>query len=338
MVNYQEGILLYGGCNLEFNIFFNDLWQAKVSTEKAAYEWTKVDTQGVKPTASCGHGSAIVGDELFVLGGLTAPNKVNALHALNLTTLTWRPRDLFPCPKQTTIPDTALNWRRIDAEAPRDISRRSLIQHSMVAVSTGFVVASGTTAGHDLDSTYHFDVKACAWTKLSNGFGNLQSVGGSSAVVVNGTLLVLGGFANHTTTDAFMFLAESKFHKITVTEGKNEKARLGSIAFQGAVAFADRFMVVYGGFGMTTGINPDVWLFIWEKFPSHGYWCKASLRSSSAQPPPHFAAGFVAINQDIYAYGGRIHPPGHDEELSADMWRFEGILEEYGRCTGFSAA
>lgn len=317
MINYQGDILLYGGCNIEFNVFFNDLWRAKVSPNKAEYKWTEVDTRGVKPTASCGHGTAIVDDELYVLGGLTAPNKVNALHALNLTTLA---------------------WRRIDAPAPRDISSRSLIQHSMVAVSAGFVVASGTTVGQDLDSTYHFDVKAGAWTKLSNGLGGLQSVGGSSAVVVNGTLLVLGGFVNHTTTDAFMFLSESKFHKINVAEGKNEKAQLGSIAFQGAIAFEDRFMVVYGGFGMATGINPDVWLFIWDRFPSHGYWCKASLPGRSAQPPPHFAAGFVAINQDIYAYGGRIHPPGHDEELSADMWRFQGIFDEYRRCTGSAGA
>ena len=159
----------------------------------------------------------------------------------------------------------------------------------------------------------------------------MESVGGSSAVVINSTLLLLGGFVNRTTTASFMYLSESKFHNVTVGPPRGGPAEPGPIAFQGAVAIRDKFKVVYGGFGMATGINPSVWLFVWSAFPSREYWCKASPGPS--KPPPHFAAGLVLIKEDIYAYGGRIHPAGHDEQLASDMWKFEGIEDKYARCT-----
>ena len=313
MVQYEGGILLYGGCNIAFDVFYNDLWKADFYVDKPdQYIWQEVKTTGVLPLPSCGHGTAVVGDEMYVFGGLTAGSKGNELHALDL---------------RTKI------WRRVGAKTNPVLAQRSLIQHSMVPLpqENGILVASGTTAEKDDDSAYQYNSVDASWSKVSRGFGGLESVGGSSAIFINDTLLVLGGFVNNTASDSFMYLSKSNHQFIEITPHPSvESDRLGPIAFQGAIAVNNEFMVVYGGFSMAE-INPYVWLYIWDRFPESGFWCRATS-SEQATPPPHFAGGFVAIEQDLFAFGGRIHPRGHGEELSFDMWKYSNILKDYELC------
>ena len=80
MVQYEGGVLLYGGCNIAFDVFYNDLWKAGLDADKPdQYEWQEVKTTGALPLPSCGHGAAVVGDEMYVFGGLTAGSKGNDL-------------------------------------------------------------------------------------------------------------------------------------------------------------------------------------------------------------------------------------------------------------------
>ena len=167
--------------------------------------------------------------------------------------------------------------------------------------------------------------------EVSNGRRN-KSVGGSSSVVINGTLFVLGGYVDDAASNAFRFLsAAGEFHNVSIT--KQKAGEIGPIAFQGALAIHNEFMVVYGGFS-DASINPFIWLFVWEDFPTQGFWCRAK---TSFAPPPHFASGFEVIEDRLYAFGGRIHPRGHHEELSADMWRYDGIINDFAACKNMGA-
>lgn len=313
MSRWQSSLLLYGGCDIGFRVFYNDLWQASFS--KNVYSWTKVTTSGEQPAPSCGHGAVILKDRMYILGGLVSPNVAygNGLHALNLITM---------------------KWSRINT--PINLAQRSLIQHAMVALPNhpGFYVAPGmrnegvnnsTEYQSSDDSAYLFSVETSTWSKVSK---ESKDIAGVSAVTINDTLFVLGGYQNHAASNAFVFLANGTFHNISITNRGASKTSLGPIAFQGALAINNDFMVVYGGFS-DFSINPFLWVFIWDDFPNQGRWCKIS---TSIMPPPHFAAGFNIVGDFLYAYGGRVHPHGHYEELSADMWRYDGIVQDFEEC------
>eukprot|EP00945_MAST-04E_sp_MAST-4E-sp1_P006195 g6195.t1 len=307
MVAYEDKAVLYGGCNIAFDVFYNDVWMADFK-ESAEYAWQQVETVGDKPKGSCGHGAAVVQGNMYVFGGLVEGKMGNSLHMLNLKTLM---------------------WAKVSSNIPSFLAERSLIQHSMVPYSDGFVVVGGTGAKVDDDSAYRFFTHNSSWVKISTGLGSLSGVGGPAAVQLNDTLLVLGGFVDDSATDSFMYLesASSMFRNVSVTKGSDT---LGQIAFTGAIAIGNNFLVIYGGFSMTA-INPYVWIFKWEDFPRRGRWCNVGIQGIS--PEPHFAAGLVAIQNKLYAFGGRIHPAGHNEELASDMWRLDDLAASNGECS-----
>ena len=64
-----------------------------------------------------------------------------------------------------------------------------------------------------------------------------------------------------------------------------------------------------------------------------GAWA-SPLPIEGTQPPPHFASGLVFDgDRHLFAYGGRIHPKGKDEELWTGLWKMDiGAL--VGDCGG----
>jgi hypothetical protein len=70
------------------------------------------------------------------------------------------------------------------------------------------------------------------------------------------------------------------------------------------VAYQDKYLLVYGGF--SSEINPYVWAYNVNQKLGQGNWCK--LKIDGATPPPHFAGGWEILDDDIYAFGGRINP------------------------------
>eukprot|EP00946_MAST-07B_sp_MAST-7B-sp1_P001679 g1679.t1 len=282
-------------------------------------EEVAADLRSKKKNAAriCGHGAAVLDNYMYILGGLVpaAGKNGNTLHSLDLIAMKWAP-----------------------IGTPAKLAQRTLIQHSMTSLtnSRGFFVASGAfnvEGQEQVDaSAYYFDGSTSTWLRVSNGQRD-KSVGGSSSVVINGTLFVLGGYVDDAASNAFRFLsAAGEFHNVSIT--KQKAGEIGPIAFQGALAIHNEFMVVYGGFS-DASINPFIWLFVWEDFPTQGFWCRAK---TSFAPPPHFASGFEVIEDRLYAFGGRIHPRGDHEELSADMWRYDGIINDFAACKNMGAA
>ena len=82
-------------------------------------------------------------------------------------------------------------------------------------------------------------------------------------------------------------LTHSDFYRLlessTMCRSRSRKlGRLDQLRFK-VHLLHNEFMVVCGGFS-DASINPFIWLFVWEDFPTQGFWCRAK---TGFAPPPH---------------------------------------------------
>ena len=322
----NNDIYLYGGCDITFSIFYNDLWllTSNKSNDEKKMKWKYIKTYGKKPNGSCGHGAVILNNTLYIYGGLISNGISNKLYALNLKTYIWR-----------------------QVQAKENLfypNSRALIQHSMAKTSEyTFIVGSGTsTDKFDDDSTYEFNIKTMEWNKISDGQcpntnKNAQECGGNvggSSIVYDKTsksLILLGGYKNGTLNELGSLRREERpnqeWKKISTINNNNNgsKSRFNPIAFQAArmiynVENNKTCMIVEGGFDQLK-LNNKLWVLNIETDENdnlNGMW--KSLETKF-QPPSHFASGFEIVNNRyIVIFGGRIHPRGKHEELWNGLW------------------
>ena len=64
----SHAFYLYGGCDITFSIFYNDLWLLSRVPGKNTMTWTQVETFGDEPLSSYGHGSAVLTVNVRVRG------------------------------------------------------------------------------------------------------------------------------------------------------------------------------------------------------------------------------------------------------------------------------
>jgi hypothetical protein len=304
---WKNSIYIYGGCDINFENWMNDTWVFPIeetnenSGNVTAY---RLETTGQAPPGTCGHGAVVLGDRLYVYGGNGPHGATDTLHFLDLNTNKW-----------TVVERDVHNKNQIWPPS------RALIQHAMTKSGPNkFIIVSGTSANpKDDDSAYEISVKDNVWRKISQGMAGHQQVGGSSAVSINEMIYVMGGYENRSVIEDLYYLNIGKEENFNVVESKDGDTP-GPLSFQGALVF-DKYMVVYGGFSLDA-INGDVWVFT-SPDGKNGSWCK--LRTTSTQPLPHFAGGWVSINSSLYAFGGRINPSGYHEKLTSDLWRLDDI-------------
>jgi hypothetical protein len=325
--------------------------------------WRRLETSGETPGGTCGHGAAVLGDRLYVFGGNDANGPSDRLHFLDLVTLQWT---RVPKPSSSSEEEGRRGGGGGGGGGGGAVwpPSRALVQHAMAPSGANqFVVVSGTSGDEaDDDSAYVFSEGNGGdsfgfWSKVSAGMGGFSGVGGSSATVLLGSnssettratmnsttssLLVYGGYADSVCLDDFLGLERlggggggddepQAFQPVNVSAGS--AGSLGGLAFQGAVALSDRYVVVYGGFSLE-GINGDAFVFDGGGDGGNA-WCKLNATESSA-PAPHFAGGWTVVGDSIYAFGGRINPTGFHEKLTSDLWRLGGVAEAVagGACT-----
>ena len=315
---WNGGIYVYGGCDINFENWLNDTWVFPVEdvAEKGNEDSVrayKLDTFGEAPPGTCGHGAVVIGDRLYVYGGNGPDGETSALHFLDLRENRW-----------TEVP------RSQDQVWPPS---RALVQHSLtISGSNTFILVSGISGDvYDDDSAYEFSVIDNTWSKVSEGMAGHKQVGGSAAVTINNRLYVMGGYENRSVIDDLYFLdiGQDKSFKAVVFD---DDASPGPLSFQGALSLGE-YLIVYGGFSMEA-INGDVWVFKGNRDGDDGGWCQ--LRTSSTKPLPHFAGGWVAVGESLYAFGGRINPTGFHEKLTSDLWRLDDVEVSIQHSCGFS--
>ena len=320
-VFYDEALVLHGGCDITFSVFYNDTWRFS----PAAGQWHRLHTTGAAP-AACGHGAVVLGNSMYVYGGLTDGPISDKLHFLDFKSLAW---------KSVVKPATE---GRLNFRWPPP---RALIQHSMVALnSTAFAVISGISdnsneAITDNDETWLYSIGEAgsisgSWYQVTSGELGQSNVGGSAAVVANGTIILSGGFRSDLNLSSAVLnmlgalqSGQSSFQPIS--------GNPPNLAFHAAAA--DQGCVfIMGGFN-ATNVSPLTWVAQWPKTGTvtmDWHVLETSIAtnmspSKASYPPPHFAFGMAHDNERslIYMYGGRIHPSGHHEELAGDMWRLD---------------
>lgn len=306
-VSWKGDIFVYGGCDIRFVNWMNDTWVFPVSSNTTAPAY-RLDTTGRAPPGTCGHGSVVLKDRMYVFGGNGPDGASDSLHYLDLKSNHW-----------TEVKKSASSvWP----------PSRALVQHAMTLSSNKeeFVVVSGTSNDdHDDDSAFVFSAQNEQWRKISHGLNGHTNVGGSAALMFEDKLFVMGGFAESDVLPDFLAVDTSKDQQFQTVKTVGDTP--GPLAFQGAVAVG-QYMVLYGGFSMQ-GINGDVWAWDMSK-DSPTSWCK--LEVGARRPLPHFAGGWVVIDDSIYAFGGRINPTGYREKLTSDLWRLENVKSALASC------
>jgi hypothetical protein len=289
----------YGGCDIDFANYSNDVWAFDTT---GAAGWNLIRTTGPRPPGSCGHGAAVVGDRMFVYGGL-AKEGAGGFFALDLVTMTW----------------SNLTCHGICPPA------RALIQHGLLSAPDGsLILACGTSDdAADDGAAWQYTPSAGSWRKIpaTEGRDQRATVGGCSAVAMKTQsgfkILVLGGY------DKGVLPTFTEIDPIGRAGPVNYTGSTpGGLAFQGAVTVGTRCMLIEGGFG-TAKLLAEPYLFV--DAGGSGEW--RALHPGLPAPPPHFASGLVAVShakaQSLYALGGRIHPAGKDEELWSGLWRLD---------------
>lgn len=299
LVAVNATLYRYGGCDINFANYSNDVW----AYDTTGAGWSLLQTTGPRPQGSCGHGAAVVGDQMFVYGGL-AKDGTGGFFALNLVTRTW----------------SNLTCHGICPPA------RALIQHGLVSAPDGtLILACGKSDdAADDGSAWLFAPAAGSWRKIAStqGKDRKAAVGGCSAVALQTPsgfkILVLGGY------DKGVLPAFTEIDPLGRAGPVNHTGSApGGLAYQGAVNVGTRCMLVEGGFG-TDKLLAEPYLFV--DAGGSGEW--QPLHPGLPAPPPHFASGLVTVahangGQSVYAFGGRIHPAGKDEELWSGLWRLD---------------
>ena len=324
-------LYLYGGCDITFSIFYNDLWLLSRVPGKNTMTWTQVETFGDKPVGSCGHGSAIVDGRMYVYGGLTANGTSNQFHKLDFHTLKW----------------TKIQTSQPVREVPPP---RALIQHSMVTTGVNtFVLGSGISSDkHDDDSTFQFNTDTALWERISIGqIYNETDIGGSSISFdwQNKEAILLGGYKKGTLDELGKLKINrqgaQRWEKIPIS---TRNKPVGPIAFQASrMIYSNKSscMLIDGGFNQDN-LNANLWVLQFTSASLGGASVSQNDRNgiltaswksltTTNSPPPHFASGFEILNNRyLYVFGGRIHPKGKGEELWGGLWRLN--LDDYGIC------
>ena len=84
--SYKGRIFVFGGFGLSNTTKFNDTW----AFSKESGQWLEVSTMGNLPSPRSGHASAIVGDYMYVFGGVDAHHRrTHEVFSLHLPTATW---------------------------------------------------------------------------------------------------------------------------------------------------------------------------------------------------------------------------------------------------------
>ena len=81
--------LVFGGSGPEpvksRDVLLNDLWAFELDINK----WRRLKHRGELPSARCNHDSILIGDKLFIYGGVTETHASDELFCLNIPKLRW---------------------------------------------------------------------------------------------------------------------------------------------------------------------------------------------------------------------------------------------------------
>jgi len=78
------------------------------SSESKSWEWP--DTVGAKPSPRAAHSSAVISDKVYIFGGRFKETRLNDLHCLNLSSMTWTTL-LLP----SNSPPTGRSWQSLSS-------------------------------------------------------------------------------------------------------------------------------------------------------------------------------------------------------------------------------
>ena len=174
-------MVIFGGA--AGSTLFNDVWLFRLNPDRQSGTWTRLDTTGQQPGPRRRHGMGIVGNQLFVFGGIdSSVTSVDEFFQLDLVSRVWTKIAATPAPSaRASVASTGL-----------DGDRSGYYMYGGVQASDRGVVS---------ELWYYSDVQG-SWELLSSGTTSdtgLTPHGLSSATLVATQLdglLVFGGLTS----------------------------------------------------------------------------------------------------------------------------------------------
>lgn len=228
-VSYKGTTVIFGGLKAN-STYSNGLWILNNTV------WTQItpDSTGSIPTARANHAAVLVGDNMWVFGGVDETHKYNDLWSFSLVTHIW----------SSFNPTTKPSAREGASLVVNDAGNTLVL----------FGGKAGSAYNNDV---WNYDITAATWTQQTAA-SSPSARSDHSAVRVSGGFLVYGGEVG---TSSFVgdiwryTFATSTWAQLTVT-GTAPTARGG----QATVSVAGGVVVIGGN--LPFGFANDVWKFV----------------------------------------------------------------------------
>jgi len=179
-------LLIFGGIGKGW---YNDVWALDLSS----WTWTHLQTKGDIPTARSCQASAIIGNNMYVFGGLKsygATGYLNDFVRLDLDSLVW------------TNETPAIN------PAPRS-------KPTLVALDNSLLLFGGRTVNLFLNDICQFDLQTKEWRELQLDGELPKARNAHGGVLRNDVLVVFGGYNDHIAINGNGYLNQlAEFHFI----------------------------------------------------------------------------------------------------------------------------
>ncbi|GAQ79092.1 Acyl CoA Binding Protein [Klebsormidium nitens] len=268
-------------------------------------QWISPFVSGRRPPPRYQHEVAVVGDQLFVVGGNSGGRYLNDLWVLSLENFTWsRVEQIGPAPPS----------KEEDAPLLAPPPLPPLAGHSIIASgSTLLAVGGHTKEPAPTVQVRSFDTTTSKWSILETT-GDAPAARGGQTVVKAGSRLVLFGGEDRKRkllNDVHVLDLETKAWDSPSTSGAPPSPRCDHTA----TLHNGRYMLVFGGGTLANCYNDlhllDLETFEWSRPETHG-----------DTPHPRSGHASVAIGDTWYIVGGGDNAHGIADTLALNLNSF----------------
>ncbi|KAK9821109.1 hypothetical protein WJX81_006949 [Elliptochloris bilobata] len=273
--------------------------------------WAAPYVEGARrPPPRYEHAVAELGGHMYVVGGNCGGRYLGDVWALELATLTWRPvsgvKSAPPTPQPPPQEGAAL-------PPPPPGGLPPCAGHALVAWGTQLLCLGGHTKAKDAAAAMAvrcFDTLARAWTQLSPSAQAPTSRGSHSATLVGGRVFVFGGedASRRPLGELHVLDPASCSWQPATTSGVPPSPRSAHTA----VAFRDRFLLVFGG-GSVAACYADL-----HALDTHTMtWSQPAVTGTA--PSPRAGHAGALLGDTWYVAGGGNNASGCTDMLALDL-------------------
>jgi len=303
-VTMGNSMVVFGGVNKEQKRF-NDVYELNMED----FHWSKVETQGNKPTPRTFHRAVTFDGTMYVFGGFDG-NRLNDAYRLNLNELS--PEDDLesnPLAQTTEIEDDLFEWKQIQVTGPTYSARTG---HCAINAGNRFYVFGGTDESNRRNDLYLFDIENSSWRQVVCQGQVPQPRSGAKGVYFSRGIYLFGGYTRkdgNYFNDLYKFDLETCYWSKLFPTGDPPSPRTDH-----SCVLYENSMYIFAGYDGKNRFN-DLRVCNLESFE----W--KLVEATGNLPIKRFGHTAVVYNHNMYVFGGW---DGH--ETLDDLYQYSFLV------------